>query len=144
MAEAKGRFNPEPWVRSALWLVAAVILAISFAFRMPLKISGAEFGVELGGKSLAVSSGDTSIGRDARGSIFVSRCRRGTRAIGGSCVIKSGLGVRLQNFGPEQDSTGVWQFACVWDGMLTRLGRALVERASAPGAISLDRPAASR
>jgi hypothetical protein len=122
MSEIKERFNPEPWLRSVLWLALAVALFVAIFHGNPLKISGGGVDIELGAAGIpsekapapAVTPGAHAIRRDAAGTTFVSVCPPKTRAIGGSCTIPlSGTGA-LQNFGPEMNDKGGWQFACVW------------------------------
>lgn len=119
-------FNPEPWVRSALW-IALALLVVVFAFRgdpIKINIAGAEIG--LGEKGLKAEPGDTSrlpVAGDSAvrrsGTTYVSVCPRKLRAIAGSCTILEGGG-QLQNFGPEQTSDGSWQFVCVWSGQVAK------------------------
>jgi hypothetical protein len=115
-------FNPEPWVRSLLWLALTIAVVIAVVFdKTPVKIGGAGVQVEIGkpaeperaaGPTAVTQSGAPSV-RRGPGSVFASACPPRTRAIGGSCVVKSGTGW-LQNFGPERDANGTWQFVCVW------------------------------
>jgi hypothetical protein len=119
MPEGKSDFNPEPWVRSLLWLAIAVLVVISFFQKDALKIAVGSVVFERGGqavpgdKALSAAAGTRGVQRDPAGTTYVSICPPKTRAVGGSCTILKGGG-SLQNFGPEQATDGGWQFVCVW------------------------------
>jgi hypothetical protein len=121
MSESKERFNPEPWLRSVLWLALAAVIVATIFRGSPLKLSGAGVKVEIGGQSVPGANapgpvvGGRAIQRDPAGTTFVSVRPSKTRAIGGSRTIKTGGG-SIQNFGPELNSQGNWQFVCVWGG----------------------------
>lgn len=122
MNEESNRFNPEPWLRSVLWVAVAIAVMWTIFRGSPLKLSGGGVDVEFGNE--AVSSGDSAtaptvggptIQRDTAGATFISVCPKGTRAVGGSCWIKPHTAAAaLQNFGSVQNKEGSWQFVCAW------------------------------
>jgi hypothetical protein len=115
------RFNPEPWLRSVLWIALAAALVVTVYRGNPFEISGGGVKVVVGGPTIPGATapgpkeGEKARQRDSAGTTFVSICPPKTRAIGGSCTIRSGNGA-LQNFGPELNTDGNWQFVCVWGG----------------------------
>src|SRR4051794_28274753 len=116
----KEAFNPEPWVRSLLWLALAVTLFVAVIYnRSPIKIEGGGIKVDVGQASVPAEQapkpvpGGQSIKREGPGTTWVSECPPKTQAIGGICKLLSGGGA-LQNFGPERNDKGGSQFACVW------------------------------
>ena len=88
-------FNPEPWVRSLLWLALTIAVVIAVIFdKTPVKIGGAGVQIEIGkpseperaaGPTAVTQSGAPSV-RRGPGSVFASACPPKTRAVGGSCV----------------------------------------------------------
>jgi hypothetical protein len=125
------RFNPEPWVRSCLWvaLAAAVLFAV---FRgSPVKLSGGGVDVEMGGQAVTGANvpepqaGEPAIQRDTSGTTFVSICPPRTRAVGGSCWIKEHNTGTLRSFGAEFNKEGSWQFVCLWGDKVDGNARAI-------------------
>jgi hypothetical protein len=116
--EKWSKINPEPWVKSLLW-IALALLALSLIFRDVFSVKYMGFEASAGmagvkdGQDTKTKPGEPGVPRGGVDTTYVSVCPPKTRAIGGSCTVKTGS-VALQNFGPERNAKGEWQFACVW------------------------------
>jgi hypothetical protein len=117
MADQKPKlseFNPEPWVRSVLWIAAAILITVLAFKGEAFKINIGGVSVERGtasedskGKPLAVGTqGVTPAGHDPA-TTRVSTCAPKTRAIGGSCIIlKDGGSSRTSGLNKQRMALG--------------------------------------